>query len=61
MPLTAELPYCSRTRLISPATRSSASSQEMRTYGDLPRFCGLRSPSGSKSTRFIGYLMRSSE
>ena len=46
---------CSRfTRLISFATMSSASSQLMRTYPEMPRFCGLRSPFGSKSTRFIG-------
>ena len=60
-PLMAELPYVFFTRAISLETMSSASSQEMRSYADFPRFCGLRFPSGSKSTRFIGYLMRSSE
>ena len=51
-------PWSRLQRLISPATRSSASSQEMRTYSDLPRFCGLRLPLGSKSTRFIGCRRR---
>jgi hypothetical protein len=40
------------------ATMSRASSQLMRTNSDLPRFWMLRSPSGSKSTRFIGCRMR---
>ena len=54
-------PVIALQRLISLATRSSASSQEMRTYSDLPRFCGLRLPFGSKSTRFIGCSSRSGE
>ena len=45
----------------SPATISTASSQLIRSYPDLPRFSGLRSPCGSKSTRFIGYLILFSE
>ena len=45
-------------RLISLLTMSSASSQLMRTNPDLPRLWMLRLPSGSKSTRFIGYSRR---
>ena len=48
-------------RLISSATNCEASSQEMRTYLLLPRFCGFRSPLGSQSTRFSGYLTRLGE
>ena len=56
-------------RIISLETRSKASFQLMRSYADLPRFCALRPPGpvepgaplGSKSTRFMGYMMRSSE
>ena len=62
-------PYFSRMRIISLETSSKASFQLMRSYADLPRFCALRPPGpvepgapfGSKSTRFIGYMMRSSE
>ena len=45
-------------RLISPATMSIASSQLISTNSDLPRFWILRSPCGSKSTRFMGLRMR---
>ena len=41
-------------RSISPVMTSSASFQEMRLYLLTPRFCGLRSPLGSKSTRIMG-------
>ena len=39
-------PYCLWIRAISLAMMSVASSQEMRTYLLLPRFCGFRSPFG---------------
>ena len=48
-------------RLTSSATSLCASSQEMRTYLLLPRFCGFRSPLGSQSTRLSGYLIRLGE
>ena len=54
-------PYVFWMRVISPAMMSVASSQEMRTYLLLPRFCGLRSPFGSQSTRLSGYLTRLGE
>ena len=54
-------PYCFSMRLISLTMMSVASSHEMRTYLLLPRFCGLRSPLGSQSTRLSGYLMRLGE
>ena len=41
-------------RSTSAATISVASSQLIRSYLLLPRFCGLRSPCGSQSTRFMG-------
>ena len=46
---------------ISAAMMSVASSQEMRTYLLLPRFCVFLSPSGSQSTRLSGYLTRLGE
>ncbi len=48
-------------RTISRAMMSVASSQLMRSNFDLPRFCGLRSPSGSQSTRLSGKGMRLGE
>ncbi len=54
-------PYFSRTRSISPVMMSRASSQEMRTYLLTPRFWMLRSPLGSKSTRFMGNRIRAGE
>jgi len=50
----ASMPYFSLMRVISETTMASASSQEMRWYLLLPRFCGFRSPFGSQSTRFSG-------
>ena len=50
-------PYVSMMRLISDSMMSSASSQLMRTYLDLPRLAALifaGSPPGSQSTRFRG-------
>ena len=50
-------PYLSMMRLISDSMMSSASSQLMRTYLDLPRLAALifaGSPPGSQSTRFKG-------
>ena len=58
MAVMAAGPWVSRIRVISPATRSRASSQEMRTYSSLPRSSGCRSPLGSKFLRFNGYWMR---
>ena len=54
-------PASSWMRLISVAMRSHASSHEMRTYFDVPRFWVLRSPFGSQSTRLSGYGMRFGE
>ena len=54
-------PYCLWIRAISLAMMSVASSQEMRTYLLLPRFCGFLSPSGSQSMRLSGYLTRLGE
>ena len=54
-------PYSLWIRRISAAMRSVASSQLMRTNLLLPRFCGLRSPFGSQSTRLSGYLTRLGE
>ena len=48
-------------RTISLAMMSVASSQEMRSYLLFPRFCGLRSPSGSQSTLLSGYRIRLGE
>src|SRR5690606_30221423 len=54
-------PYCSLIRLISLAMMVAASSQLIRTYLLLPRFCGFLSPLGSQSTLFIGYRIRLGE
>ena len=54
-------PYFFWMRTISLAMMSVASSQEMRSYLLTPRFCGLRSPSGSQSTLLSGYRMRFGE
>ncbi len=54
-------PYCSQILFTSSATSVAASSQEMRTYLLLPRFCGFLSPLGSQSTRLSGYLIRLGE
>ena len=51
-------PYSSWMRLISAAMSSVASSHEMRTYLLVPRVSGCRSPCGSQSTRFMGWVMR---
>ena len=48
-------------RTISEAMMSVASSHEMRSYLLMPRFCGLRSPFGSQSTRLRGYRIRLGE
>src|SRR5665647_1459573 len=53
---------CSRfSRIISPVTRSRASSQLMGSYPETPRFWMLRSPSGSQSTRLSGVRTRFGE